>query len=259
MQMGLAMTQLMLLPSIYSGLALITSTTAAAASSEVTGLRMQGFGNAVLLDKPACTTVHPTPAALRIGNAAALAAICPELDLSKTDGLFSARFHGQLNLPPAQYQMKVESSGAIRLWVHGWKLVDDFYAKRSGGAVTGKYNFTVVASAVYPVRIDTLFTALPAAVTISYRAVGTTTDWKQLPSTALSPMVDPNEQLRQDLQTNLSSGWNTWHRAAATAHVHLPSAFGFDFTIVDPQLNTSFTGGIRCKRFVILTPPCIFH
>lgn len=94
---------------------------------------------------------------------------------------------------------------------------------------------------------DTLYTALPATLTISYREVGTSA-WKQLEPAALTPTIDPNEQRRQDLQTSLAQGWNTWYRASATAHIQLPSAFGFDVSIVDPQQNMTFSKGIvdRC-------------
>jgi hypothetical protein len=133
--------------------------------------------------------------------------------------------------------------------VHGWKLVDEFVVPSSGAAseAIGKYNFTVLQNVTYPVRIDALFTSLPAIIQVSYRRVGQT-EWKTLEPTAFSPTIDPNEQLRQDLQLSLSRGWNTWHRASATAHVHLPSAFGFDITVQDPARNTSFSKGIvdRC-------------
>lgn len=213
------------------------------AGSLTTGLRAQYFSNAVLLD-PACTALASSPAALRI-DTAALRGICGG-KLSKE--LFSVRMHGQLHLPTGQYQMKTQTSGALRFWVHGWKLVDEFTVpSRADNEAIGKYNFTVIRNATYSVRIDALFTSLPATLLISYRPVGTS-EWKPLEPAALSPTVDPNEQRRQDLQRSLSRGWNTWHRASATAHVHLPSAFGFDISIHDPAKNTTFSNGIvdRC-------------
>ena len=139
------------------------------------GLRAQYFSNAVLLGEPACTTLSPAPANLHL-DAAALKNLCGG---ALSPELFSARFHGQLQLPPGSYQMKTESNGALRLWVHGWKLVDDFTSRTLSSETIGKYNFTVVAGQVYPVRVDLLFTALPATLTISYREVGTSA-WKQL-------------------------------------------------------------------------------
>jgi putative isomerase len=215
------------------------------------GLRVQYFNNSVLLGEPRChgpTTIEPSPATYRVPDAAALEARCR--GLSPT--LFSARFHGQLHLPVGQYQLKTETSGALRLWVHGWKLVDEFDLPAGGSNATrtaiAKYNFTVVTGRAYPVRMDALFTLLPAVVSISYRKVGGGVGWAELPPHTLSSTVDPNELARQRLQSSLSVGWNTWNRASATAHVHLPSAFGFDVTIVDPAMNTSFTRGIvdRC-------------
>ena len=133
--------------------------------------------------------------------------------------------------------------------MHGWKLVDEFAVPARATETVGKYNFTVVADRPfgYPVRVDALFTTLPAVITVSYREVGAAA-WKPLPQAALSSHVEPNEQKRQDLQRSLSRGWNTWHRASATAHVHLPSAFGFDVTIADPEMNATFSKGIvdRC-------------
>eukprot|EP01043_Picozoa_sp_COSAG02_P021064 COSAG02_NODE_1058_length_14905_cov_7.369882_5_plen_487_part_00 len=216
------------------------SATAVATGS---GLRAQYFSNAVLLE-PACTTIEPTPAALHL-DAGDLRESCSG---RLSPELFSMRMHGQLHLPPGQYQLRTQTSGALRFWVHGWKLVDEFAVPVGAASeVIGKYNFTVVENATYPVRIDALFTSLPAIVEVFYRRVGQT-EWKTLEPTSFSPTVDPNEQRRQDLQLSLSRGWNTWHRASATAHVHLPSAFGFDITIQDPARNTSFSKGIvdRC-------------
>lgn len=216
-----------------------------------TGLRVQYFNNSVLLGRACDGGVESAAANLSI-DAAALSAKCGG-DLSPS--MFSARFHGHLNLPPGQYQMKTQMNGALRFWVHGWKLVDDFTAPSPSREVVGKYNFTVVAGATYPVRLDVLFTALPAIVHISYREVGRAAEWVLLPPSALSPTVSSQEQQRQALQMGLSGGWNTWHRASATAHVHLPSAFGFDMTILDPAMNTSFTKGIvdRCGQ----STPCL--
>ena len=219
-------------------------TASSASSAAGSGLRAQYFNNAVLLGEPACTAIASTPAALHL-DAAGLREICGG---NLSPELFSARMHGQLHLPPGQYQMKTQTSGALRFWVHGWKLVDEFMVPSGAASETiGKYNFTVVRNATYPVRIDTLFTSLPATIQVSYRRVGTT-EWNALEPAALSPTIDPNEQRRQDLQHSLSRGWNTWHRASATAHVHLPSAFGFDITIEDPAKNMSFSKGIvdRC-------------
>eukprot|EP01045_Picozoa_sp_COSAG04_P010882 COSAG04_NODE_682_length_11188_cov_2.885021_3_plen_595_part_00 len=279
-----------------------------AAAADV-GLRAQFFSNAALLE-PACTATEPSPAALRL-DAKALAARCGG---KLSPELFSSRFHGSLHLPAGQYQMKLETTGALRFcatphpppsphthtttqaprrrprpqplplpkppprahhrrrhrhrhhnhthppcavsrgWlvssgVHGWKLVDEFAVPARATETVGKYNFTVVAGRPfgYPVRVDALFTSLPAVITVSYREVGAAA-WKPLPQAALSSHVEPNEQKRQDLQRSLSRGWNTWHRASATAHVQLPSAFGFDVTIADPELNATFSKGIvdRC-------------
>ena len=104
--------------------------------------------------------------------------------------------------------------------MHGWKLADEFAVPARATETVGKYNFTVVAGRPfgYPVRMDALFTSLPAVITVSYREVGAAA-WKPLPQAALSSHVEPNEQKRQDLQRSLSRGWNTWHRASATAHV----------------------------------------
>ena len=217
-----------------------SSSSSSAAGS---GLRAQYFSNAVLLE-PACTTIASTPAALHL-DAAGLGEICGG---KLSPELFSVRMHGQLHLPLGEYQLKTQTSGALRFWVHGWKLVDEFMVPSGGARETiGKYNFTVVQNATYPVRIDALFTSLPATIQVFYRRVGTA-EWNALGPTALSPTIDPNEQKRQDLQRALSRGWNTWHRASATAHVHLPSAFGFDITIQDPARNLSFSKGIvdRC-------------
>lgn len=215
------------------------------ASAVTTGLRATYFNNSVLLGPLCGGGVEAAPASLHI-DAAALAAKCGG-GLSPT--LFSARYHGQLQLPPGQYQMKVGTNGALRLWVHGWKLVDEFTATspQQQSETIGKYNFTVVEGSLYPIRLDVLFTSLPATVAISFREVGSPA-WKPLPATAFVPTVSEGEQQRQDLQTGLATGWNTWHRASALAHVHLPTAFGFDMTIVDPAMNTTFSKGIvdRC-------------
>ena len=47
--------------------------------------------------------------------------------------------------------MRVRTSGALRLWVHGWKLVDAFAVPSGSGSAAaedleetvGKYNFTI--------------------------------------------------------------------------------------------------------------------
>jgi hypothetical protein len=242
--MDAALLAIALAAAVATGGGTVPSSAAAAAAAPASGLRAQFFSNAVLLE-PACTAITATPAAMRI-DAAGLREICGG---GLSPELFSVRMHGQLQLPPAQYQMKTQSSGALRFWVHGWKLVDEFAVPLAGAAETiGKYNFTVVSNATYPVRLDALFTSLPATIAISYREVGTS-EWKVLEPTALAPTVDPNEQRRQDLQLSLARGWNTWHRASATAHVHLPSAFGFDVSIVDPARNMTFSKGIvdRCQ------------
>ena len=71
---------------------------AAASAAAATGLRAQYFSNGVLLGSPACTAISPTPASLRI-DAHALKALCGG---SLSSELFSARFHGQLQLPPVR-------------------------------------------------------------------------------------------------------------------------------------------------------------
>ena len=70
---------------------------------------------------------------------------------------------------------------------------------------------------LYPVRLDVLFTEVdthPATVDISFREVGSPA-WAPLPPAAFVPTVSEGEQRRQDLQTGLAAGWNTWHRASA--------------------------------------------
>ena len=111
----------------------------------------------------------------------------------------------------------------------------------------GKYNFSfgtddAIGKSSFPVRVDALFTGMPATIAVSYRTVGSTA-WRALPLAAFTPEVRQVEQQRQQLQSAMSRGWNTWNRAAATAHVHLPSAFGFDTTMVDTTTNSSFHGG----------------
>ena len=79
-----------------------------AAAADV-GLRAQYFSNSALLE-PACTVTEPSPAALRL-DAKALAARCGG---KLSPELFSSRFHGSLHLPAGQYQMKLETTGALR-------------------------------------------------------------------------------------------------------------------------------------------------
>ena len=79
-----------------------------AAAADV-GLRAQYFSNSALLE-PACAVTEPSPAALRL-DAKALAARCGG---KLSPELFSSRFHGSLHLPAGQYQMKLETTGALR-------------------------------------------------------------------------------------------------------------------------------------------------
>lgn len=50
-------------------------------------------------------------------------------------------------------------------------------------------------------------------------------------SSALSTDVSPAELWRQNLQAELSKGWNTWMRDNAARHLHLPSGFGVEVAI----------------------------
>ena len=58
-------------------------------------------------------------------------------------------------------------------------------------------------------------------------------DFASVPASALSPLLKPAEEWRQDLQRGLSKGWNTWQRDNAMRHVQLPSGFGVEVQLWD--------------------------
>jgi hypothetical protein len=229
--------------------------TTSGSSDPSSGLRATYFDNAMLLPR--------NEAALApCGRVDALSALVP-LDTSALPcggpDLFSARWDGAF-APGAlagggNYDLAVRANVPVRLWVRTWKLVDAW--SNGGGAGGGggsggsappaaagnesssttllesPWNFTVASNLEYTVRLEALAAAAPAGATaplpsvqLLWRRHGAGADYEAVPDAALAPTVREPERQRQALQRTLARGWNTWHRASAAAHVHLPSGFG---------------------------------
>ena len=207
------------------------------------------YANGVL-SEPACSTLLPSIANLSL-DATALSRVCGGKLSPVASTLWSARLYGELHLPLGHYQLRVRTNLGTRLFVHGWQLIDSWSPSDSAQQHVAKYNFSVVSNTMYPVRLDLLFasrmgnrsgSALPALFEMSYRNAtpGGAASWAPLPRSALAATVSPQQAQRQALQSAMSAGWNTWHRASATAHVHLPSLFGFDVALT--ERNATLTG-----------------
>lgn len=72
-------------------------------------------------------------------------------------------------------------------------------------------------------------------------------DFQPIPASALTPVVSRAESWRQDLQANLSRGWNTWMRDSAARHVHLPTAVGIEIELFDAKTGETFSRGLVDK------------
>jgi hypothetical protein len=96
----------------------------------------------------------------------------------------------------------------------------------------------------------------PAHINVLWRP-GTPSTWLSnndapfvpIPSSALAPTIKPAEQWRQELQRELSKGWNTWMRDNAMRHLHLPSGFGvevqlWDIPVAQPAPTTAHPGPV---------------
>ena len=187
-------------------------------------LRVQTWNNALALSSPQCSTKAG------FDFSASACAIDPAVPLT------SVRFDGSFLPPPAKdgakIEVMVECNLPVRLFIHSWKLVDawDFAPQPDKPALvnhTGASDFTVVASMSYPLRLEMLsFGAAQASLRVLWRKSGGSGTWSEVAADQMSSTIAPSELRRQALQASLGVGWNTWHRASAAAHVHLPSGFG---------------------------------
>jgi hypothetical protein len=204
------------------------------------------YDNAMLLGKPKCSLPSIDPL-LNITDASHLP--CPGMKWGLTsvrfDGMFVGGEIGQ------DYEFAVNTNGRTRFWIHAWKMVDVWVTPGATNQLTGIWNFTKTAGVNYPVRLEfqvDLQETKSAVVQILWRKTGTT-QFIPLPDSALIPTVLPAELQRQSMQAGLARGWNTWHRASAMAHVHLPTGFGVQLALVDAQTQgkkTSWNAVDKC-------------
>jgi hypothetical protein len=135
------------------------------------------------------------------------------------------------------YEFAVTTGGKIRFWIHAWKMVDLWTTSDKTAQHIGLWNFTARDDIQYPVRVE-FQTQLGkskkknAFVQLLWRKAGANEDFVPIPSSAFSPLIAPAEARRESTQAGLAKGWNTWYRASAAAHVHLPTGFGFKLALV---------------------------
>jgi hypothetical protein len=155
---------------------------------------------------------------------------------------FSVRWDGGLigGEVGASYDVAVIATGGVRLWVHQWKLVDE-WTNTQVQQINGSWNFTIHEGIHYPVRVEFIsWQSSIASLKLLWRKVGATT-FSPIPDSALAPHITAEERERQALQKRLAQGWNTWHRASAASHVHLPTGFGISLAVTDQDSNTTTT------------------
>lgn len=177
-----------------------------------------------------------------------------------------ARLQGQLRSPQpgaaATLQLRALPSsdvGLLRIWVSDWKLIDTMPGESDdtqlGSAsapaplsIDSWVNFTLPANASLRVRIDVTLSASPAAgdaplLMLQWRpawkvsepegpAAARNASFVAVPPAQLQPTVGALEWRHQAMVERLATGFNTWHRASALDHVHLPSAFGVSLDFV---------------------------
>lgn len=147
--------------------------------------------------------------------------------------------------------VQVTTTLGLRLYVHGWTLVDAWTLPEPKlvdvVTIVAKRNFTNMGATSHKLRIDAVATSTRAFLQLQWSVDGSAV--VPLPSSVLSATVSAAEEMRQSMQANMSIGWNTWSRPSATAHVHLPTGFGFDVAINDTTTGTVTTGGVvdRCE------------
>ena len=217
---------------------------AAAAATGPSGLRGVYYGNAMLLPSPSdrnCTRMD----AVKEGFIAFADPLC-----AASSGPYSVRFDGAFAdgklAVGASYDVAVRANVPVRLWVRGWKLVDAWSSSAaSASALTlhePTWNFTVADELRrYPIRLETLVVDRTAdkepmiQLLLRQRTQMATPQPPYAPVPGggwIVPTVTPEEDARQALQRRLAlSGFNTWHRASAAAHVHLPTGFGVALSI----------------------------
>lgn len=169
--------------------------------------------------------------------------------------MVGARWDGHLiGLTPGQnYTFGVRTTGGVRFYVHGWKLVDAFTLPSqpaTQAVLQAKWSFPANAALHYPIRLDFAGTAGTPVQLQLLMIDSSSGEWIPIPTTMLSSHVTPSEKQRQAMQTGLATGWNTWYRPAATDHVHLPTGFGFGVGILNKATGTVTTGGVvdRCHE-----------
>jgi hypothetical protein len=230
-----------LLQTMVRTLVLLTFT--AIVSAE---LSARFYNNAMLLGEEQCKITQPTT--LNITAPSQLP--CPGMKW----GLLSVRYDGMFigGEIGQDYEFAVKSNGRTRFWIHAWKMVDVWTSTRPNSLqqYTGIWNFTKTAGVNYPVRLEfqvELQEMNSAVVQLLWRKTGDK-QFLPLPASALSATILPTEAKRQSMQAGLATGWNTWHRASAMAHVHLPSGFGFQMELADTHTNqkTSWNAVDKC-------------
>lgn len=113
-----------------------------------------------------------------------------------------------------------------------------------------RWNFTWDENVTYPIRIEYITPSVPdhaPSLTLMW-LTGNRSSFE--PIQTLRPTVSEAELKRQSMQAALGSGWSTWWRPSATAHVHLPTGFGVDVGVVDDHsAGNLISGGIvdRCS------------
>lgn len=180
-----------------------------------------------------------------------------------SDSTFSVRWDGVLIAPSTNttnktYELTVTTNAAVRFWLNDWQLIEGWEVSHTIRTLKPRENVTLYPGKNYTIRLEVMFISTKTVSTMgislfwrsgaipligsSHEAIGARIP---LLSETVMPNISEVELYRQTLLKQLARGWNTWYRASATAHTHLPSGVGYDiaFKVGSTQLH----GGIVDK------------